>query len=36
MENLQMNKEQLIETMAQVENASFELAELDQKQRFEP
>ena len=30
-----MNKEQLIETMAQVENASFELAELDQKQRFE-
>ena len=35
MENLQMNKEQLIETMAQVENASFELAELDQKQRFE-
>lgn len=35
MENLQMNKEQLIETMEQVENASFELAELDQKQRFE-
>lgn len=35
MEKLQMNKEQLIETMAQVENASFELAELDQKQRFE-
>lgn len=35
MENLQMNKEQLIETMEQVENASFELGELDQKQRFE-
>ena len=35
MENLQMNKEQLIETMEQLENASFELAELDQKQRFE-
>lgn len=30
-----MNKEQLIETMEQVENASFELGELDQKQRFE-
>ena len=35
MENLQMNREQLIETMEQLENASFELAELDQKQRFE-
>ena len=35
MENLQMNKEQLIAAMEQVENASFELAELDQKQRFE-
>ena len=35
MENLQMNKEQLIETMEQVENASFELGELNQKQRFE-
>ena len=35
MENLQMNKEQLIATLEQVENASFELAELDQKQRFE-
>lgn len=35
MENLQMNKEQLIAAMEQVENTSFELAELDQKQRFE-
>lgn len=35
MENLQMNREQLIETMEQLENASFELAELDQRQRFE-
>lgn len=35
MENLQMNKEQLNETMEQIAKASFELAELDQKQRFE-
>ena len=35
MEQLQINKEQLVATMEQVENASFELAELDQKQRFE-
>ena len=35
MEQLQVNKAELIEVMEQVENASFELAELDQKQRFE-
>ena len=35
MEQLQMNKEQLIATLEQMESASFELAELDQKQRFE-
>ena len=35
MENLQMNREQLINAMEELENASFELAELDQKQRFE-
>ena len=35
MENLQMNREQLINVMEELENASFELAELDQKQRFE-
>lgn len=35
MENLQMNKEQLIATMEQVENSNFSFGELDQKQRFE-
>lgn len=35
MEQLQVNKAELIEVMEQVENTSFELAELDQKQRFE-
>ena len=35
MENLQVQKEQLIETMEQVENSNFGFGELDQKQRFE-
>lgn len=35
MEKLQMNKEQLIATLEQMENAHFELTDLDQKQRFE-
>ena len=35
MENLQAQKEQLIETMERVENSSFSFGELDQKQRFE-
>ena len=35
MEQLQINKEQLIATMEQVENESFTLAELDQASRNE-
>lgn len=35
MENLQMNKEQLIETLAEMEEAKFGLEELDQASRNE-